>query len=272
MAALASRDEQLADLLTGLNRTTRALGRRRLEVGRSLEELNPLLSEARPVLADLNRLFPQARSFALELRPSIQRAPAALRLALPLLDQADALLRPRELPALLGQAEVAIPALARQEPYLAEVLRLVTPVMNCLHRSAYPVLTAKIQDPPHTTGDPVYRELLHGLPGVTGVAQNFDGNGPMVRYHAGFGDRTLSTSLPGSGPIVGLTSETPLGSRPRYTRTPPPFKPGTSCQTQDPVNLSADTGPAPSAKAANKSALRRRLVKLGSLLEKRWRR
>ncbi len=81
MAALASRDEQLADLLTGLNRTARALGNRRAEVGRSLEELDPLLAETRPALAELNRLFPSARAFAAELRPGIRRAPETLRLA-----------------------------------------------------------------------------------------------------------------------------------------------------------------------------------------------
>jgi phospholipid/cholesterol/gamma-HCH transport system substrate-binding protein len=269
MAALASRDEQLAQLLTGLNRTVRALGRRRLEVGRSLEELDPLLAEARPVLADLNEIFPSARAFAAELRPSIRRAPEALNLALPLLDQADALLRPRELPALLRQADPAFRALARQEPYLARVLELTRPVIGCLQRSAYPVLLAELEDPPHSTGEPVYRELLHGLPAVTSVAQNFDGNGPMVRYHAGFGERTLSTSLPGSGePVVGLSSEVPLGSRPRYTGNVPPFRPRTSCLSQDLPNLRADTGPAPSAAFADRRALRRRLVRLADMAER----
>jgi hypothetical protein len=272
MAALASRDEQLATLLTGLNRTARALGARRVEVGQSLEELNPLLAEARPALADLNRLFPTARAFAAELRPSIRRAPETLRLALPFLDQAEGILRPSELPALLSQADPAIRALARQEPPLARLLRRVTPVMDCLHQSAYPTLAAKLQDPPLTTGDPVYRELLHALPGDASVAQNFDGNGPQVRYHAGFGDRTVAFSVPGLGtPAVGLTSEPLLGSRPRFTNKIPPFRPRTKCATQQAPNLNAETGPAPATASADRPALLRELRYFSKRLGRRRR-
>jgi phospholipid/cholesterol/gamma-HCH transport system substrate-binding protein len=273
MAALASRDEQLASLLTGLNRTARALGARRVEVGRSLEELNPLLAEARPALAELNRLLPTARTFAAELRPGIRRAPETLRLALPFLDQAEGILRQNELPALISEADPAIRSLARQEPQLTNVLRLVTPVMDCLHHSAYPTLTAKIQDPPLTTGDPVYRELIHALPGDASVAQNFDGNGPQVRYHAGFGDRTVSTGLAGlESPIVGLTSERLLGSRPKFTNNVPPFRPRAKCADQQPPNLEAETGPAPVSASANRPALLRELRELASRLERRQRR
>jgi hypothetical protein len=52
--------------------------------------------------------------------------------------------------------------------------------------------------------------------------------------------------LPGiNEPLVGLTSEPLLGSRPRYTGVRPPFRPDVACETQDPPNLDAETGPAP---------------------------
>jgi ABC-type transporter Mla subunit MlaD len=272
MAALASRDEQLAALLTGLNRTARALGNRRAEVGRSLEELNPLLAEARPTLADLNRLFPTARTFAAEARPGIRRLPETLHLALPFLDQAEGILRPRELPALISEADPAIRSLAKLEPPLATTLSLVTPLMDCLHHSAYPTLTAKLNDPPLSTGQPVYRDLIHALPGDASVAQDFDGSGPQVRYHAGFGDRTVATALPGtSSPIVGLTSQPLLGSRPRFTNQVPPFRPRTKCATQQPPNLNAETGPAPAMASANRPALLRELRDLAPRLERKRR-
>jgi virulence factor Mce-like protein len=272
MAALASRDAQLADLLTGLNRTARAVGARRLEVGRSLEELDPLLAETRPVLAELNRLFPSARALAAEIRPGVRRAARTLPLALPFLDQVEAILRPRELPALISQGDPAIRALARQEPPLARTLALVTPVMDCLHRNAYPTLTGKIEDPPLTTGDPVYRELIHALPGLSSVAQDFDGSGPQVRYHAGFGDRTVSLTPPGGAPGVGLTSEPLLGSRPRFTNQVPPFRPRTQCRTQRPPDLRAETGPAPVTASADRPALLRAVRDLGKRLQRRKRR
>jgi virulence factor Mce-like protein len=268
MAALASRDEQLAELLTGFNRTARALGRRSAEVGRSLEELDPLLAETRPVLADLNELFPRVRTFTAELRPGVRRASEVLRLALPFLDQLEGILRRSELPALISQADPAIRALARQEPALARVLQLVTPVMDCLHRNAYPTLTGKIEDPPLTSGDPLYRELLHALPGEGSVAQDFDGNGPQVRYHAGVGERAVSIGRPGAAePFVGLTTEPFLGSRPRFTNNVPPFEPGKKCASQDPPDLRAETGPAPVTTSANRGALLRSVRALAKQLE-----
>ena len=93
-----------------------------------------------------------------------------------------------------------------------------------------------IEDPPHSTGEPVYRDLLHGLPGQAGVAQNFDGNGPSVRYHAGFGDRTVASDLPGAGEqIFGLTSEPIIGSRPKFTNQLPPFRPDVPCTDAGPA-------------------------------------
>jgi virulence factor Mce-like protein len=245
MEALASRDAQLADLLTGFNRTVRGLGSRGEELGQSLEELDDLLAEAQPALADLNEFFPHARAFAAELRPSIRAAPETLTLALPVLDQALALLSPPELPALLAQADPAVRSLARLEGPLAQTLRLVTPVTECLRLNGVPTLKTPIEDPPHSTGEPVYRDLLHAVPGQAGVAQNFDGNGPSVRYHAGVGDRTVTTSLPGTEQFIGLTSEPILGSRPRFTNQLPPFRPDVPCTSQEPPNLAAETGPAP---------------------------
>ena len=51
------------------------------------------------------------------------------------------------------------------------------------------------------------------------------------RYHAGFGDQVVSTGrAPSVGePLVGLTAEPLLGSRPRYTGRRPPFRPDARC-------------------------------------------
>ena len=77
--------------------------------------------------------------------------------------------------------------------------------------------------------------------------QNFDGDGHAVRYHAGFGDQTFTTGqVPGlTEPLVGLTENKILGSRPRPPASGlPVFKPDVPCITQKPPNLHADTGPA----------------------------
>lgn len=245
-AALAGEEASLPPLVTGLNRSLRALAGRRDRVSESLRELAGLVTEARPALEALDAAIPSTRGLVNDLRPALRDAAPTLRLALPLLDQVDGLLDPRELPAALGQLEPAVRSLVETEAGLGELLKLLHPVLECARLNAVPTLKKVVPDPPLTTGIPVYRELLHGIAGLSSGSQNFDANGPAVRYHAGFGDRVVSTGrAPSSGEaLVGLTSEEILGARPMPVPQPP-FRPDVPCGRNEPPNLEARTGPAP---------------------------
>jgi hypothetical protein len=166
---------------------------------------------------------------------------------------------PGELPALIDQLDPALAQLAPLEPRLGALFDSVAPVMDCLRRNAIPALQTPVDDPPLTTGDPPYRELLHGLVGLASASQDFDGNGPAVRYHAGFGDQLVSFgSVPTVGePLVGLGSEPLIGSRPRPPAEQPPYRPGVPCRTQQPPDLKAATGPAPEQRKVALGAARR---------------
>ncbi len=60
-----------------------------------------------------------------------------------------------------------------------------------------------IQDPPLTTGVPVYQELLESAVGIAGAGQNFDGNGRYLRSSPGGRLDAVQTGLLGSqGPAV----------------------------------------------------------------------
>ena len=246
-AALARREERLTELVTGLNRTARGLSARRGALGRAVRELEGVLAEAEPALAELSALVPPARRFVAEARPGIREAPATLALAIPLVDQVAGLLRPSELPALRRQLDPALRSLSRLAPKLVDVFELVTPVTECLRRNAVPTLKTPVEDPPHTTGEPVYHELLYAFTGLSSASQNFDGNGPAVRYHSAFGTQTLSTGrLPATNELIfGLTEEPLLGSRPRPPDRLPPFRPDVPCVSQEPPNLAAETAPPP---------------------------
>jgi hypothetical protein len=163
------------------------------------------------------------------------------------LSQAGALIAPSELPALLDELEPALPSLRALEPRLGTVLAKLEPVTECVRTHALPVLRTPVIDPPHTTGVAPYRELFDGWVGLASASQNFTGDGPAVRYHAGFGTQVVTTGrAPSAGePLVGLTSEPILGSRPRYTGRQPPFRPDVPCMTQPLPDLTAETGPAP---------------------------
>jgi phospholipid/cholesterol/gamma-HCH transport system substrate-binding protein len=251
MAALSDRRGDLADSVTGLARTAGAFAARREQLAESITQLDGLVREASPTFTSLNALFPTARAFVAEARPGIREAPATLRLANPLLAQLQGLLSPAELPTLISAGTPAIRALARLQPGLRELLGLVTPVTDCARRNVVPTLKTVINDPPLTDGRPalpLYRELLNGLVGLSSASQNFDGNGPSLRYHSGFGDETFGTgTIPSAGEaLVGVTSEPLLGSRPRYTGQIPPYRPNVQCRTQDLPDLNgAETGPAP---------------------------
>src|SRR5207248_226687 len=79
--ALAPDHAELADLVTGLDRTAEALAARRLALEASVPEFAGVLREALPTFIELNELFPTARAFAREVRPGLREAPATLRLA-----------------------------------------------------------------------------------------------------------------------------------------------------------------------------------------------
>ncbi|MEA2374596.1 MAG: phospholipid/cholesterol/gamma-HCH transport system substrate-binding protein [Thermoleophilaceae bacterium] len=245
--ALSSRSTQLADLVSGLDLTVEALASRRAQLEASLPELAGVIREAGPAFVTLNGLFPTARAFVREARPGLRAAPATLRLANPLLGQLQGLLAPAELPALISAGDPAIQSLARLQPHLRDLMTQLYPVTECARKIVLPTLKTKIADPPLGTGDPVYAELFHGWVGLASAYQNFDGDGHAVRYHAGFGDQMITTGKVAglSEPLVGLTQEPLLGSRPKSPGHLPPTRADKACMNQDPPNLNAaETGPA----------------------------
>jgi ABC-type transporter Mla subunit MlaD len=248
--ALSSRDTQLADLVSGLDRTVEALASRRAQLEASLPELAGTVREAGPAFVALNGLFPTARAFVREARPGLRAAPATLRLANPLLGQVQGLLGPAELPALIRVGDPAIRSLARLQPHLRSLMQQLYPATECARRIVVPTLKTPVNDPPHTTGDPPYAELLHGWVGLASAYQNFTGDGHAVRYHAGFGDQTITTGQLSNlaEPLVGLTQEPLLGSRPKNPGKLPPTRFDQPCIKQTRPNLTAATGPAEGAK------------------------
>jgi virulence factor Mce-like protein len=245
--ALSSRRAELPQLVGALDVTLTTLAQRRAALGQSLTTLNDIAGHAPATFAALNRLFPALRAVSVEARPGLRAAPATLGLANPLLVQAQGLVSQPELPALLRELDPAVRTLSELEPRLQRLLGTLQPITECLRRNAIPTLKKSIVDPPLTTGLPIYREILDSTVGLASGSQDFTGDGPAVRYHAGFGDQIVTTgTAPSLGePLVGLTSEPLLGSRPRYTAQLPPFRPDVQCIGQQPPDLLAQTGPAP---------------------------
>jgi virulence factor Mce-like protein len=252
--AVASRRRDLPRLVTDLDRTLAVLAERRAALGETVVRLDSLLGHAPASFTALNDLFPTARAFVREARPGIRALPQTLRLANPLLDQAAELIGPDELPALLTQLDPALHELRVLEPQLGRLLGTLRPITECVRTNALPTLKKPVVDPPLTTGEPVYRELLDVTVGLASATQNFTGDGQAVRYHAGFGDNLVTTGkVPTlAEPLVGLTEEPLIGSRPRFKDQPPPFRGDVPCGSQKPPDLAAETGPAPRQRRVSK--------------------
>jgi ABC-type transporter Mla subunit MlaD len=251
-AAIASNRAALADLVTGLNRSTRALAQRRAKVDAAVLQLAGTVDEARPAFQAINEAIPSTRDLVRDLRPALRIAPPTLRSANLLLDQVRALIQPAELPRLLDQLDPAVASLAQSEPRLGELLALLEPVTECLRTNAVPTLRKTADDGPLSTNQPIYRDLLDTTVGLASASQNFDGNGPAVRYHAGFGDETVTLGKHNAEPLVGLTSQPILGSRPKYTGELPPFRPDVPCGQNEPPDLKAATGAPPEQRRLSK--------------------
>jgi hypothetical protein len=72
-----------------------------------------------------------------------------------------------------------------------------------------------------------------------------------VRYHAGFGTQVVTTGQVAglTEPLVGLTQEPLLGTRPKNPGQLPPIRSDVACMTQQPPNLTAQVGGAETTKA-----------------------
>ena len=250
--ALSEHDRQLADLVTGLDRTVTTLAARSGAVAASVSGLDDVVGQAPPTLSALDRLFPSARAFVAEARPGIRALPATLRLANPLLGQLGGLIAPPELPALLDQLDPSLRSLSKLEPQLGTLLARVRPVTECLRaeraadpeeagrRSAADDGPAGLPRPARRAGRPLERVAeLHGrrprgaLPRRLRRPGRDDRQGAEPRRAARRADLRAAHRLAAA-----------------LHRRPPPFRPDVPCTSQQPPDLAAQTGPAPAQSQA----------------------
>lgn len=253
---LAANDQQLGDLVTSLARTSGALAAEQGNVRASISSLDQLMQSAPPSLRAIDRSLPSLQRFAVALRPSLPQTPATLRHVDALLAQAEPLVRPAELPALLTKLTPTVKRLPTLSKRLTTLFPLVTPVTDCVRDRATPVLKAKLNDGKLSTGRPVWQDLAHAGVGLNSASQDFDGNGPAVRYLAAVGDQSIATgSVPGIGTLVGKGS-TLEGSTPQWLGTGKntAFHPEATCRDQPAPDLQARTPYPATGSAAKRSA------------------
>jgi virulence factor Mce-like protein len=234
--ALASRDQQLGDLVTTFDHDVTALASRRQELARSLAGLDALARAAPPQLRAIDSATGPLTDFAKAARTPLRAAPPVLDASLPFLRRIAQLVAPTAVPALVADLGPTVRSLAALEPRLDDLFALVSPVTACVRDHALPVLNAKVDDGALSSHQSVWEEIVHTATGLTASSQNFDGNGFNTRFSFGLGPDVVAT---GSGEQQNLAFGQYSGSRPTKPNQRPPFNPKAPCEDQAQPNLAA---------------------------------
>ena len=254
---LASRETQLQGLISNLDTFTGALAAQSANLSESIRLLAPTLDTAKRSLVDLNAALPALRGYAIAARPGIAELPATINAALPWLKQAKPLLSKRELGGIASLLARGTPQLNNATQATLGLLPQLTKFNRCVTHNLIPAGNVVLQDNfgPYsfTSGQPNYREFFYATTGVSGESENFDGNGPYVRFQPGGGPVTVNQPNPGGstagrgGTMFGNTISAPLGMRPQGHGAPP-IKSGKPCFKNAVPNLN---GPAAAAGPPN---------------------
>jgi phospholipid/cholesterol/gamma-HCH transport system substrate-binding protein len=236
-SALASRENQLKDLITNFNTTMGALASEENNLSDTIAELPEVLDAANPALDDLNAAFPPTRAFALEIIPGVRETPATIEAGLPWIRQTRALLSKDELQGLVDVLQPAVADFATFVDGQVDLLPKLDAFNRCQLEVVLPTQEQRIQDGNLTTGLRNYEEFFQSLVSLTGESQNFDGNGSYVRFQAGGGSNQVQTPVVGTSPLFANATLPPLGSRPLKTAKPP-YKGSFPCHKNAVPNLS----------------------------------
>jgi phospholipid/cholesterol/gamma-HCH transport system substrate-binding protein len=243
---LGRNEEQLKDLVTNFNTTVAATASEAANLRASIRLLGPTLQNADSALDSLNASFPNTRAFAREILPGVNETAATIDAAFPWIAQTSKLLGPDELQGVASELSPATEDLAKVVDATLQLLPQADLVAKCATRVILPTGDVKIEDGAFSTGEENYKEFWYTMVGLAGEGQNFDGNGPYVRFQIGGGDQTLSMGQSGNLPqkVFANTVAPPLGTRPAYPGKRPPYKPDAPCYKSTPPDLNgAATGP-----------------------------
>ena len=245
--ALDTRKPQLQDLITNFNVTMGALASEDTNLRASIRTLAPTLRTTSTTLASLNAAFPSTRAFAREILPGVRETPATIAAARPWIAQTRRLLGADELGGLTRELEPATADLSRVVDTSVRLMPQLDDFAQCLTDVILPTGDIKIEDGNLGSGRENYKEFWYGIVGLAGESQNFDGNGPYVRFQTAGGSRPISTGTGGTltEPFYANVTSPPLGTRPAFPSRLPPKVTSQACKDQRVPDLNgAKTGPA----------------------------
>jgi phospholipid/cholesterol/gamma-HCH transport system substrate-binding protein len=250
---LARHELQLKDLITNFNTTAGALADESQNLSQTVHELAPTLTTARTSLLHLNETLPFLRTFAIELRPGIAELPATFRAADPWIAQTKPLLSKAELGGIARLLKKGTPGLSGAIGASLKAFPSLTHFSNCVSNVLIPTGNQVITDS-FSSGEPNYREAFYGFTDLAGESQNFDANGPYVRFQSGGGPTRVRAQNPNGAfngtQLTGFTISPLQGSQP-VLGSKPAVNHKVACDTQSVPNLNGGAGqPGPASPQA----------------------
>jgi ABC-type transporter Mla subunit MlaD len=275
-ALAGTHERDLSELVAAVNKVTRGLGAHPVQLGElivnfdtflesfanqssnlsaAVARLPGALSSANRAFFALDAAFPPIRSFSHAIIPGVEQTPATVAAFLPWIAQAQALVGPSELGSIAKSSREAAPSVAKLVNEQIPFLRQNDLFSQCLTNVLIPAGNARLEDGANTSGETAFREFWYGLVGQNSIGQAFSGNGLTgPRTLVGGGGPTLR-SAPAA--VVGVSTRNgvqllsrpplpPLGTRPRFPSSFPPYKPMVPCYKQAVPNFNGPlAGPGP---------------------------
>jgi phospholipid/cholesterol/gamma-HCH transport system substrate-binding protein len=240
--ALDVHEQALGELIGHFNTFVGSIAAQAPSVRTAVIELPGALHGAQRGFAELDAAAPSIRTFARDIVPGVEQIPATSAAAFPWIKQIQAALGPNELGGVAKGLGTAAPEIAALTSGQTTFQKQFSQLNQCLTKVFFPAGYAKLQDGPNTSGAESYKEFWYAMAGLSGLGQNFDGNGIAGRFIAGgSGTAVLSTPpsvvKPGApaGSSIHLIAQTrlaPEGTSPRFPGSEPPYRPLVPCGTQ----------------------------------------
>jgi phospholipid/cholesterol/gamma-HCH transport system substrate-binding protein len=240
-AELDVHEQQLGELVGHFNTFLHIFAAQGPSLRTAIAELPRALHGTERGFAELQGAAPSIKNFALDLIPGVEQIPATSAAAFPWIEQLRAALKPSELGGVAAALRTAAPEIAGVEAGQVAFQPQLTRFSQCLSKVLYPAGSTKLQDGANTSGGTAEAEFWYAMAGVSGLSQNFDGNGAAGRFIAGGAGTTLlsppATVVKPGAPTTGKTliaqtRSAPEGTSPRFTGNEPPYKPLVPCYTQ----------------------------------------
>jgi len=244
---LGANEASLRDFIIGLDGTLGAFASRSTDLSAALSILPATLTSTRSAFQSITAAMPSLRTFAKGFTEVAEELPDTYEATEPWFTAVEQLMAPDRLGGIAKDLKTMGPDLDALVVGQQGLTPLIDDSAVCGNNVVLPTFEKKLDDGSLSTGQPNYQELWHGLVGLAGSGQNFDGNGAFSHLF-GAGGNTIIRTDSSRDPYPpknsdekrvlsiagGRAVEPPKASSPAYPGggKVPAYKPNVPCRTQ----------------------------------------